>query len=101
DRDAIRLPAHDALEMVDDRPLQILVAKGREGTIGGPVPVQRASIVLEPSTRLGPVDVSGAIRKADERGATRGVQGHGISSVLPSDVESLQPVPGFSQPRPQ
>ena len=41
DRDALRLPADDALEVLDDRPMQVFVAKARKEPIRGPVPVQR------------------------------------------------------------
>ena len=77
DRDAASLSAGHSLEVLDDRPLQILVAKARKEPIRGPVPVQRARIVREPCER--PKRVEGAAQK---RVASCGVRGHWVSRVF-------------------
>ena len=74
DRDAPGLPAGHSLEMLDDRPLQILVAKARKEPIRGSVPVQRAPIVPEPCKR--PKHVARAVPKVGVRVASRGMDGH-------------------------
>ena len=62
-------------------PLQVLVAKARKEPIRGPVPVQRAPIVLEPCKRS--KHVEGAVPQVGARVASRGVQGHTVSGVVP------------------
>jgi hypothetical protein len=46
------MPARHALKVIDDRPIQILVAKPRENPAGRAVPVQRMLTVLEPPQAL-------------------------------------------------
>ena len=59
DRDAPAVSAGHALELLDDRPLQILVAKTRKDSIGRSVPVQGTRIVREPFDRPKRVDSCG------------------------------------------
>jgi hypothetical protein len=51
-RDTVSMPARHALKMIDDRPIQIFVAKPGENPAGGAVPVERVLTVLEPLQAL-------------------------------------------------
>ena len=48
DRDTVWMPARHALEVFDDRPIQIFVAKPGENPTGWAVPVQRMLTVFQP-----------------------------------------------------
>jgi len=52
------MSARHALKVIDDRPIQIFVAKPREDPAGGAVPVQRVLTVLEPLQPGPPTRVS-------------------------------------------
>src|SRR5262245_38680920 len=65
DCDAASLLAGHALEVLDDRALQILVAKARKEPGRGAVPVQGTRVVLEP--RNGRKPVQNAVRKVGAR----------------------------------
>ena len=67
-------PDH-ALELLDDRPLQILVAKARKGPSRGPVPIQGTRIVLEPPSGRKRVESGG--RRVGVRIPLQGMQALG------------------------
>src|SRR5262249_57057172 len=75
--DAVSVSAGHSLEVLDDRPLQILVAKVRKQPIRGPVPVQWARIVRQPRERLEYFEIA-----AQQRVASLGVRGHWVSGVF-------------------
>ena len=72
DCDAASLSPGHALEELDDRPLQIVLAKAREEPGRGPVPVQGTRIVLEP--RNSRKRIENAVRKVGARIPSQGMQ---------------------------
>src|SRR5262249_16176494 len=56
DSDSISITMRHALKVIDDRPIQVFVAKLAEHPMGWAVPVQRARTVLKP---LQPLEFSG------------------------------------------
>src|SRR5262249_59409452 len=82
DGDASSLPAGHPLEPLDDRLLEILVAKARKRSGRWSVPVQRTRIGREPGTGWNRLD--GVGRRIGARVASQGMQGL-------SCIEDLKP----------